>query len=524
MPLKKINPTSTEAWEVLNQHYSLLKEKRLDSLFKEDKNRKENLTKSFKDFEIDFSRNRITQETIDKLVILADEIDLKDAIAKKFGGKIINETENRAVLHSVLRAQTEDEVCDANRKKFHKVQNTLEKIKNFSEDIIEGKWKGYSGEKITDIVNIGIGGSDLGPKMVVEALSNYKTHLNTHFISNIDGDYLETYAKRFNPETTLFIVVSKSFSTLETKLNAEFFKNWFLEKTNGACIKQNFIAVSTNKKACTSFGIIEENIFPMWNWVGGRYSLWSAVGLSVSLSLGFENFQKLLKGANTMDTHFLNTPFNENLPVLLALISIWYNNFFNVDSELVIPYSQYLESFVPYLQQLSMESNGKSIDRNGDKIKYQTGAIVWGSVGTNSQHAYMQLIHQGTKLVPIDFIGFKTPLNGNKSLHKQFTANMYGQADALCYGKSKNKVHLDLKFENNDTDINKILPYKIFEGNKPSTIINIEKLSPESMGELIAMYEHKVFVQGVIWNIFSFDQFGVELGKEHSNKMIGNLI
>ncbi|WP_196894988.1 glucose-6-phosphate isomerase [Aureivirga marina] len=523
MPLKKINPTKTEAWKTLNKHYSNLKKKHLQELFIEDKQRKENFTVSFEDFEVDFSRNRINKQTIENLVSLANEVDLSDAIEKLFKGDVINETENRAVLHTILRTK-EEAVCEDNRKRFYKVQHTLSKIEQFSNSVIRGDWKGCSGKKITDIVNIGIGGSDLGPKMIVEALSNYKTHINTHFISNIDSDYLASFLKEINPETTLFIIVSKSFSTLETKLNAEFFKNWFLENTGHDCLKQNFVAVSTNDKACLEFGIPTENIFPMWNWVGGRFSLWSAVGLSISLSLGFNHFKSILEGANAMDEHFKDAPFEENLPVLLGLIGIWYNNFFKVDSEAVIPYSQFLNSFVPYLQQLSMESNGKSIDRNGQKVDYQTGTIVWGNIGTNSQHAFMQLVHQGTKLVPIDFIGFKKSLNGDVHMHKQFLANMYGQADALCYGKSKNKVHLDLKYNEKQDEINKVLPYKIFEGNKPSTIISIDKLNPEAVGKLVSLYEHKVFVQGIIWNIFSFDQFGVELGKEHSNKMIMNLV
>ena len=394
------------------------------------------------------------------------------------------------------------------------------KIKSFSDKVINGSHRGYSGEKITDIVNIGIGGSDLGPRMVVEALYYYKNHLHTHFVSNIDGDHVSEILKNLDPETTLFVIVSKTFTTQETLTNAETIKKWFLEKATESDIKHNFVAVSTNLSMVKEFGIADENVFPMWNWVGGRYSLWSAVGLSISLSIGYNNFDAFLKGAYDMDEHFRKTSFENNMPVILALLSIWYNNFFGTDSEVVIPYSQYLEKLPPFLQQLSMESNGKSVDRDGNKVDYQTGNIIWGNTGTNVQHAFMQLVHQGTKIIPVDFIGFEEPLHGLKDHHEKLMANYYAQAEALYKGKTKEEVHLDMKFNGDAKKINQLLPFKVFEGNKPSNAFLIKKLTPKNLGSLIALYEHKTFVQGVIWNIYSFDQFGVELGKELAHKFL----
>jgi len=386
---------------------------------------------------------------------------------------------------------------------------------------VDGKFKGYTGKKITDVVNIGIGGSDLGPRMVVESLHFYKNHLNTHFVSNIDGDHVTEILKDLDPETTLFVIVSKTFTTQETLTNAETIKKWFLETATENDIQYNFVAVSTNLEKVKAFGIAEDNIFTMWNWVGGRYSLWSAVGLTISLAIGYANFDTFLKGANQMDDHFRNTPFEKNVPVVLALISIWYNNFFGTESEVVIPYTQYLEKLAPFLQQLSMESNGKSVDRNGEKVTYQTGNIIWGNSGTNVQHAFMQLVHQGTKIIPVDFIGFEESLYGNTDHHQKLMANFYAQAEALYAGKTLEEVHLDMKFKGDADKINQLLPFKVFEGNRPSNAILIKKLSPKNLGALIAMYEHKTFVQGVIWNIYSFDQFGVELGKELANKFLG---
>ena len=521
MPLKNINPTSTKSWNDLQEHYHSMKSFKLKKAFK-DKNRKTDFIFKNNNFQIDFSNNLITKETLKLLVNLANEVDLKDAINKQFAGDVINSTEQRAVLHTALRDFSNKSILvDGNNIK-PEISASLSKIESFSNDVISGKLKGYTNKVFTDIVNIGIGGSDLGPKMVVESLQFYKNHLNTHFVSNIDGDHVQEILKNLNPETTLFVIVSKTFTTQETITNATTIKKWFLEKATKEDIKHNFIAVSTNLEKVKKFGIDPKNIFTMWNWVGGRFSLWSAVGLSISLSIGYNNFKELLKGANKMDIHFKNTPFDKNIPVLAALISIWYNNFYLSESEAVLPYTEYLDSFPSFLQQLSMESNGKSVDRNGDKIDYQTGNIIWGSTGTNIQHAFMQLIHQGTKLIPIDFIGFEKSLYGNKEHHEKLMANFYAQADALAYGKTKESVHLDLKTNGNLDVIEQLLPFKIFKGNKPSTTILFNKLTPENIGALIAFYEQKTFVQGIIWNIYSFDQFGVDLGKELANKFLKN--
>lgn len=521
MALKKINPTTTKAWEQLQQHFEQIKDVNIQSLFLKNNQRKSTFSIDFKDLNLDFSKNRITQETLDLLVNLAKEVDLKHGIEQLFSGEKINETEERAVLHTALRNKNNNSIIVDGNDVMPAVQSTLKQIKSFSEKVISGAHKGYSDKAITDVVNIGIGGSDLGPRMVVDALQYYKNHLKAHFISNIDGDHVSEILKSLNPETTLFIIVSKTFTTQETLTNALTVKEWFLSQEFGTKeedIKHNFVAVSTNLDKIKEFGIADENVFTMWNWVGGRYSLWSAVGLSISLALGFDNFENLLEGAYEMDEHFKTTDFNKNMPVVLALLSIWYNNFYGSDSEVVIPFSQYLTQFVPYLQQLSMESNGKSVDRNGNIINYQTGNIIWGNTGTNVQHAFMQLVHQGTKLIPVDFIGFSKSLYGKEDHHKKLMANFSAQAEALCIGKTQAEVHLELKTSKKADDISKLLPYKVFEGNKPSNTILIEKLTPNSLGKILAMYEHKTFVQGYIWNIFSFDQFGVELGKELANK------
>ena len=520
MPLKNINPTQTESWQDLEQHFEKIKNVTMKSLFQKDKSRKENFSLCFDDFEVDYSKNRITDKTLRLLIDLANESELKDAINKYFNGEKINATENRAVLHTALRNRNSNKIIVDNNDIMPEVKQTLKKIEEFTNQVVQGNFKGYTGKSITDIVNIGIGGSDLGPKMVVESLQFYKNHLNTHFISNIDGDHVSEILKNLDPETTLFVIVSKTFTTQETLTNAKTVKKWFLKNATLEDIKFNFVAVSTNLEKVIDFGISEKNIFTMWNWVGGRYSLWSAVGLSISLSIGFENFNSFLNGAFKMDEHFKNTPFEKNIPVILAMISIWYNNFFDTESEVVIPYSQYLEKLAPFLQQLSMESNGKSVDRNGDKINYQTGNIIWGNTGTNVQHAFMQLVHQGTKLIPVDFIGFEESLYGNVDHHQKLMANFYAQSEALYAGKTEEEVHLDMKFQGNAKKINQLLPFKVFEGNRPSNTILFKKLTPENLGKLIAMYEHKTFVQGVVWNIYSFDQFGVELGKELANKYL----
>ena len=520
MALPNNNPTKTASWQKLTDHFNDIHNINIKDLFK-DENRKEDFSIEFDDLAIDFSKNRITKETINLLVELAKEVELKKAIESQFTGEIINVTEGRAVMHTALRSTSDEPVLVDGKNIKPQIQSALRKIKSFSNKVISGKWKGYTGKSITDVVNIGIGGSDLGPDMIVESLQYYKNQLTTHFVSNIDGDHVMETIKELDPETTLFVIVSKTFTTQETLTNAETIKSWFLSK--GATqkdIQHNFVAVSTNLEKVLGFGIAEDNIFTMWDWVGGRYSLWSAVGLSISLALGYKNFDQLLTGAYEIDTHFKTASFDKNIPVVLALISIWYNNFFGTDAEVVIPYSQYLTQFVPYLQQGSMESNGKSVDRDGNPIDYQTGNIIWGNTGTNVQHAFMQLVHQGTKLIPVDFIGFSESLYGNKDHHSKLMANFYAQAEALYLGKTKEDVHLELKTSGQQDKVSKLLPFKVFDGNKPSNTILMDKLTPKNLGKLIATYEHKTFVQGYIWNIYSFDQFGVELGKELAKKFL----
>ena len=519
MALKNINPTKTNAWKALEEHFATIENINIKSLYKDEK-RQENFSLNFDDLAVDFSKNRITQETIDLLVDLANEVDLKDAIEKQFSGEIINVTEGREVLHTALRSTSDEPVLVEGKNVKPQVQAALRKIKSFSNKVISGKWKGFTGKSITDIVNIGIGGSDLGPDMIVESLQYYKNQLTTHFVSNIDGDHVSEIMKKLNPETTLFVIVSKTFTTQETITNAETIKNWFLKSATIFDIPKHFVAVSTNLKAVDDFGIDKNNVFPMWNWVGGRFSLWSAVGLSISLSVGFDNYRALLDGAEEMDIHYRNTPFDKNIPVVLALLSIWYNNFYKAETEAVLPYSQYLKKLPDYLQQAIMESNGKGVDRNGDTIDYQTGTIVWGSTGTNMQHAFMQLVHQGTKLIPCDFIGYKESLYGLTDHHKKLMANYYGQMEALAFGKTKEEVHLELKFSGDEDKIASLLPFKVFEGNRPSNAILFDKLTPRSLGKLVALYEHKIFTQGILWNIYSYDQFGVELGKELAKKLL----
>ena len=520
MSLININPTTTNSWKELTKHYQEIKDLQMKSLFLQDTGRKENMSLQFEDINFDFSKNRMTEETLSLLLELAKESKLDDAIEKYFGGDKINVTENRAVLHTALRNKGADPILVNGLDIMPEVNQTLDKIEGFTRQVVSGDFKGYSGKAFTDVVNIGIGGSDLGPNMVVEGLHYYKNHLKTHFVSNIDGDHVAEIIKELDPETTLFVIVSKTFTTQETLTNSETIKKWFLQTATENDIQYNFVAVSTNLEKVKAFGIAEDNIFTMWNWVGGRYSLWSAVGLSISLAIGFDNFRKFLDGAYAMDEHFKNTEFRHNLPVIQAVISVWYNNFFGSESEVVIPYTQYLEKLAPFLQQLSMESNGKSVDRNGEKVDYQTGNIIWGNTGTNVQHAFMQLVHQGTKLIPVDFIGFEESLHGNEDHHQKLMANFYAQAEALYAGKTAEEVHLDMKFSGDVKKINALLPFKVFDGNRPSNAFLMKKLSPRSLGALISAYEHKTFVQGIVWNIYSFDQFGVELGKELANKLL----
>ena len=519
MALKNINPTTTNAWQKLTNHFNDIQQINIKDLDKE-VNRKEEFSLKLNDLSVDFSKNRITKETLNLLIELANEVDLKDAIEKQFSGDVINVTEGREVLHTALRS-TSDEALLVNGKNIKpQIQSALRKIKSFSNKVISGKWKGYTGKSITDVVNIGIGGSDLGPDMVVESLKYYKNQLTTHFVSNVDGDHVSEVIKNLNPETTLFVIVSKTFTTQETISNAETIKNWFLKSATIFDIPKHFVAVSTNLEAVDNFGIDKANVFPMWNWVGGRFSLWSAVGLSISLSVGYDHYKALLEGAEEMDLHFKEEAFEENIPVILALLSIWYNNFYGAETEAVLPYSQYLSKLPAYLQQAIMESNGKGVDRNGEVIEYQTGTIVWGSTGTNMQHAFMQLVHQGTKLIPADFIGYKESLCGLDDHHQKLMANYYGQMDALAFGKTKEEVHLELKVSGDEEKIATLLPFKVFEGNRPSNAILFDKLTPRSLGKLIALYEHKIFTQGILWNIYSYDQFGVELGKELAKKLL----
>ena len=516
--MKNINPTETKAWQSLTSHYKTINSISLKSLFNSDADRKNKFTINFNDFEFDYSKNRITEETLKYLLELAQEVDLESAIKSYFSGEKINKTENRAVLHTALRNQSNEPVLFEGKNIMVDVKDALCKMESFTNQIVSGDWKGYTNKSITDVVNIGIGGSDLGPDMVVESLKYYKNHLNVHFVSNIDGDHVQEVIKTLNPETTLFVIVSKTFTTQETLTNSTTIKKWFLQTALENDVAKHFVAVSTNLKAANDFGIAAENIFPMWDWVGGRFSLWSTVGLTISLAVGFPNFKELLVGAYEMDEHFKNTPYENNAPIVLSLIGIWYTNFFNAETEVILPYTQYLSKFAPYLQQAIMESNGKSVDRNGKRVTYQTGNVIWGSTGTNAQHAFMQLLHQGTKLIPADFIGYRESLYGNTDHHTKLMANFFAQTQALAEGKTKEEAHLDLKMQGKMDEIETLLPYKVFEGNKPSTTILINKLTPKTLGSLIAFYEHKIFVQGIIWNIFSFDQFGVELGKELANK------
>jgi glucose-6-phosphate isomerase len=513
MALKSINPTTTKAWKKLQDHFNEVKETQMKHWFASDKDRANKMTIKWEDFYVDYSKNRVNDKTLELLLELAQEVDLKDAITKYFSGDVINETEGRAVLHTALRAPKTSKIYVDGENVMPEVYSVKEKINSFTKKIEKGELKGYTNKPFTDIVNIGIGGSDLGPAMVVEALSFYKNHLNTHFVSNVDGDHVNEVLKKLNPETTLFVIVSKTFTTQETLSNANTIRDWFLKSGTKEAVAKHFVAVSTNIEKVKAFGIDENNIFPMWNWVGGRFSLWSAVGLTISLAIGFDNFDKLLQGAHKMDEHFRTEDFDKNIPIVTALLSVWYNNFFNVETEAVIAYSQYLNQFATYLQQGIMESNGKSIDRSGNPVTYQTGTIIWGEPGTNSQHAFFQLIHQGTKLIPAEFIGFAKSLHGNTDHQDKLMSNFFAQTEALLNGKTKEEVLSEVTSET-------LVPFKVFDGNKPTTTIFINKLTPESLGKLIASYEHKIFVQGVIWNIYSYDQFGVELGKQLANTIL----
>ena len=519
MSLNKIDPTKTKAWELLEDHFSEIKSAKIKELIKT--RNSDNYQITLNDFIVDISKNRLNDKTLSLLFKLAKECSVKEAISKQFKGEVINQTENRAVLHTAIRTDGNEKIILNNKDLVPSILQSRKKIQEFTSEVISGKIKGSTNEVFSNIVNIGIGGSDLGPVMVVEALKHYSSRLKTHFVSNVDGDHVLEILKDLNPETTLFIVVSKTFTTQETISNANTIKKWLVSKLGEESVISHFAAVSTNQKEIKNFGINPAFVFPMNDWVGGRFSLWSSVGLSISLAVGYENFEKLLMGANKMDVHFRTSSIEKNIPIVLSLISIWYNNFFKCETEGIIPYTQYLSRLPAYLQQAIMESNGKSVDRSGNKIKYQTGNIIWGDTGTNSQHAFFQLIHQGTKLIPCDFIGFTNPLFKNNTHHDKLMSNFFAQTEALMMGKTKSDVESELTHSGlSDKEKKYLTPFKVFDGNNPTNTILIKKLTPESLGGLIAMYEHKIFVQGVIWNIFSYDQWGVELGKQLASKVL----
>ncbi len=524
--LPKINPTKTGSWKKLRDHRREMKQVQMMDLFRRDPRRFDRFSLAFEDVVVDYSKNIMTRETMRLLLALARECRLKEAIRKMFTGEAINETEGRAVLHVALRNRWNTPIRVNGRDVMPAVQAVRGQMKRFSEAIISGNWKGYTGKAVTDIVNIGIGGSDLGPVMVTEALKPYwKPGLRPHFVSNIDGTHIAETLKTVSPETTLFIIASKTFTTQETMTNARTARNWFLAAAKSESrIKRHFVALSTNEGAVGEFGIDPENMFRFWDWVGGRYSLWSAVGLSIACTVGFEHFAQLLEGARAMDRHFRETPFEKNIPVILGLIGIWYNNFFGAQTEALLPYDQYLHRFPAYFQQGDMESNGKFLDRGGRAVRYQTGPIIWGEPGTNGQHAFYQLIHQGTKLIPCDFIAPAISHNPLNDHHEILLSNFFAQTEALMKGKKKEEVLEELKQAGmRNEDIKKVLPYRVFKGNRPTNSILVKKITPRTLGSLIALYEHKIFVQGVIWNIFSFDQWGVELGKQLANKVLPEL-
>ncbi|EFC4867625.1 glucose-6-phosphate isomerase [Escherichia coli] len=524
--MKNINPTQTAAWQALQKHFDEMKDVTIADLFAKDGDRFSKFSATFDDqMLVDYSKNRITEETLAKLQDLAKECDLAGAIKSMFSGEKINRTENRAVLHVALRNRSNTPILVDGKDVMPEVNAVLEKMKTFSEAIISGEWKGYTGKAITDVVNIGIGGSDLGPYMVTEALCPYKNHLNMHFVSNVDGTHIAEVLKKVNPETTLFLVASKTFTTQETMTNAHSARDWFLKAAGDEKhVAKHFAALSTNAKAVGEFGIDTANMFEFWDWVGGRYSLWSAIGLSIVLSIGFDNFVELLSGAHAMDKHFSTTPAEKNLPVLLALIGIWYNNFFGAETEAILPYDQYMHRFAAYFQQGNMESNGKYVDRNGNVVDYQTGPIIWGEPGTNGQHAFYQLIHQGTKMVPCDFIAPAITHNPLSDHHQKLLSNFFAQTEALAFGKSREVVEQEYRDQGKDpATLDYVVPFKVFEGNRPTNSILLREITPFSLGALIALYEHKIFTQGVILNIFTFDQWGVELGKQLANRILPEL-
>ncbi|MGY4677802.1 glucose-6-phosphate isomerase [Pasteurella sp. P03HT] len=525
--MKNINPTQTNAWKALEQHHKAQSAVTIQHLFAQEKDRFTDYSLSFNnEVLVDFSKNNITKETLGLLRQLANECALSDAVEAMFTGAKINKTEDRAVLHTALRNRSNTPVLVDGKDVMPEVNAVLAKMKDFCHRVISGEWKGYTGKAITDVINIGIGGSDLGPYMVTEALRPYKNHLNLHFVSNVDGTHIAEVLKKVNPETTLFLVASKTFTTQETMTNALSARDWFLASAKEEShVAKHFAALSTNGKAVAEFGIDTNNMFEFWDWVGGRYSLWSAIGLSIALSIGFDNFEALLAGAHEMDKHFRNAPIEQNIPTTLALVGLWNTNFLGAQTEAILPYDQYLHRFAAYFQQGNMESNGKYVDRNGEVIdNYQTGPIIWGEPGTNGQHAFYQLIHQGTTLIPCDFIAPAQTHNPLADHHQKLLSNFFAQTEALAFGKTKEEVEAEFVKAGKSLDaVKDIVPFKVFTGNKPTNSILVQKITPFTLGALIAMYEHKIFVQGVIFNIYSFDQWGVELGKQLANRILPEL-
>ena len=519
------NPTELPAWRLLESHFLHLQATHLRDLFDEDPRRFEKFHLLFEDILVDYSKNLIAGETMRALVKLAEEAELKSAILAMFSGQRINRTEGRAVLHVALRNRSNEPILVDGADVMPDVNRVLDHMRQFSHQILSGTWKGYSGFAISDIVNIGIGGSDLGPYMVTEALRPYWKNIRPHFVSNVDGTHIRETLKQLNPETTLFIIASKTFTTQETMTNAESARAWFLDRTSGkGDVSKHFVAVSTNTQAVTAFGIAAENMFAFWDWVGGRFSLWSSIGLSIACTIGFDDFRELLEGAHAMDLHFKEQPFDKNIPVVLALLGIWYNNFYGAASETILPYDQYMHRFAAYFQQGNMESNGKSTDREGNPVVYQTGPVIWGEPGTNGQHAFYQLIHQGTKLIPCDFIAPAISHNPLGDHHAKLLSNFFAQTEALMKGKTRDEVEAELKSAGMDREAVAFhAPFRVFEGNRPTNSILFRQLTPRTLGSLIALYEHKIFVQGIIWNIHSFDQWGVELGKVLARKILPEL-
>lgn len=525
--LPAINPANTAAWKKLQEHYKEIKQVSLQELFENDPKRFDKFSCCTKDLVLDYSKNRITQKTIELLIDLAKECQLEKCRSLFFSGAAINATEHRAVLHTALRNFSSQPIYVEGKNVMPEVKKVLRQMKSFCESIHNGKHRGYSGKRIKYIVNIGIGGSDLGPLMVTEALKPYwKKGIETYFVSNIDGSHIAETLKKVNAEETLFLIASKTFTTQETMTNAFTARNWFLKKAKKEShIAKHFVALSTNEKEVLRFGIDSKNMFAFWDWVGGRYSLWSAIGLSISLTIGFKAFSDLLKGAHHIDKHFREAPLKENMPVILALLGIWYTNFFGAQTEAILPYDQYLHRFPAYFQQGNMESNGKQTDRSGKPVQYATGPIIWGEPGTNGQHAFYQLIHQGTPLIPCDFIAAAQSQNPIGDHHEKLMSNFFAQTEALLNGKSAPQVKEELRKQGlSPQEIKKLTPFKVFKGNKPTNSILVKKLTPFALGELIALYEHKIFTQGVIWNIYSFDQWGVELGKQLANKILPELL